>query len=287
MTRSVFPYPGGKFYHADWVLRHLPGHESYVEPFGGGGAILLNKERSQKEVYNDADGDLVQFFKTLRDSPNELVEWLEGTPYSRELWDEYATAFYNGERPADRVERAGRFFYLRFSQNSAKYEGKSGFLSPRTRSQSQTYANAVGKLTTYAGRFQGVCIEHRDFTTLFDHYDTEETLFYCDPPYFGSEGRYLHDEFSHVEFADAVEGLDGRWLISYSELPAAIESLARTDDVSVRSYAGRGVSMGMNEGEQKAQPERLVMNFDPDETPLFSGPEQSTLPGATTDGGGQ
>lgn len=86
MVRAVFPFPGGKSKLASWILEH----ECFVELFGGATGVLVNKnpDVSDVEVYNDLDGDLVQFFRVLRKRPVELREWLERVPYSREIYDE-------------------------------------------------------------------------------------------------------------------------------------------------------------------------------------------------------
>jgi len=66
VTESVFPFPGGKILSSSLDHRALPEHKCYVEVFGGSGAVLVNKPESHTEVYNDLDGDLVQFFEVLR-----------------------------------------------------------------------------------------------------------------------------------------------------------------------------------------------------------------------------
>jgi len=105
---SAFPYIGGKTHLSRWIADQLPQHTVYVEPFGGSASVLLNKPRSDIEVYNDLDRDIVQFFEVARDRPDELAEWVRRTPYSQELHSEWVEQFYNGERADDPIKRAGR-----------------------------------------------------------------------------------------------------------------------------------------------------------------------------------
>jgi len=113
---SIIPFPGGKGRVAEWVISHIPEHDTFIEVFGGGAGILYNKKRSKYETYNDIDGDLTQFFSIIRNHPGELASWLESVPYSRSLYDDWVTEFYRGFRPDDPIERAGRFFALRYMQ---------------------------------------------------------------------------------------------------------------------------------------------------------------------------
>src|SRR5690349_23120456 len=80
----VFGWYGGKFSHLDWLLPLLPDAHHYCEPFAGSGAILLNRTPSPVETYNDIDGDVVHFFKVLRDKPRDLMRAISLTPFSRE-----------------------------------------------------------------------------------------------------------------------------------------------------------------------------------------------------------
>ena len=80
VTRPLVRYHGGKFLLAPWIIQHFPAHRVYVEPFGGGGSVLLRKKRSYAEVYNDLDGEMVNLFKVVRDQGDELTRRIRLTP---------------------------------------------------------------------------------------------------------------------------------------------------------------------------------------------------------------
>src|SRR5580704_16426614 len=102
----VFGWYGGKFSHLEWLLPLLPMTPYYCEPFAGSGAVLLNRPPSGVETYNDLDGEVVNFFKVLRDDPQELQRLIALTPFSRE---EFAAACELDEA-LTALERARRFY---------------------------------------------------------------------------------------------------------------------------------------------------------------------------------
>lgn len=108
---AAFPYVGGKWRMAPRIVRMLPDdHEVFVEVFGGSGAVLFAKERSKVEVLNDCDGDVVNFFRVLRDEAltDRLMERLLNTPYSRKEYAEMCRQ----PPPGDPVLRAWRFWAI-------------------------------------------------------------------------------------------------------------------------------------------------------------------------------
>lgn len=104
---------GGKYSHLTWLLPQLPQTKRYVEPYGGSGAVLLNQEPSQIEVFNDKDSDITNFFKILRDRKDDLLEKIALSPFSREEF-EMAIEKQNDD-DLSAIEQA-RLFFVRAGQ---------------------------------------------------------------------------------------------------------------------------------------------------------------------------
>ena len=276
MSKSVFSYPGGKTQMFSWIESFIKTHRTWVDVFGGSGVVTANKDPSKVEIYNDLDGDLVHFFTTLRDSREALQEWLRATPHSRELHTQYASEFFDGERPTDDVERAGRFFYLRFTQFACKYNGISGYNGSTKHSAADSLNSATERLTQWQRRFSSVQIEQVDFETLIDRYDTPQTLFYADPPYM-DEGDVLYSHeggFEHGRFVDTLLDTEGDWLVSYTRVPEPLREAA-----TCIVEQDRLVRMSQGQHESKTNTERLVMSYDPERVPMHSEEAQSTIGG--------
>lgn len=271
---SVFKYPGGKTLMFDWIENHIPEHHTWVDVFGGSGVVTANKAKSSVEVYNDRDGDLVQFFTTLRDNGEELAEWLAQTPHSRELHDRYATEFYDGHRPDDDIERAGRFFYLRYTQWGTKYSGVSGYNGGKKRSAASSYNQAIARLSEWQQRFRAVQIEQLDFADVISRYDGPDTVLYCDPPYMDEgDALYSHEQFNHGRFCDALLDAEADWLVSYTRVPEPLHDAA----VCIAEQ-DRRVRMRQGQGDwEKTNTERLVMNYDPSERRLHTEQKQAGM----------
>ena len=186
----AFGWYGGKFSHLNWLLPLLPECHHYCEPFGGSAAVLINRAPSPVETYNDMDGEVVNFFRVLRDKQqDELVQKIALTPFSREEF--FRAVEKNGARPVSDLERA-RLFYIRARQartglaqtaslgrwancKNTSRAGMSGVVS--------RWLGGVEHLPEIAMRLLRVQIENRPAIEVIKLYDDEKTLFYCDPPY--------------------------------------------------------------------------------------------------------
>lgn len=284
MSLSAFPYPGGKTRFVDEIRSRLPDHRTYVEPFGGSAAVLLNKPESYTEVFNDLNSDIVQFFRVLREQPDELRDWLETVPYSREIHRRWADQFYSGHRPTDDVIRAGKWFYLRYTQYGGKIATNSGFKASGGRNEARSYRGAIDDLEEIVDRFKHVNLECQDYRTVLDRYDGGETVFYLDPPYYGKEGYYNADGFDHAAFVDDLAATEGRWICSYGDLPPAMGKAVEERGWHTASYEVHYSLDVQKADDADTSTERLVLNFDPEDVTPFRPTQQTGLESFGGDG---
>jgi len=270
MVNNCFPYPGNKARHSKWILEHIPEHECYVELFGGAAGVLFNKPRSKIEVYNDLNGDIPHFFRVLRDRGDELQEWLRNVPYSRDVYEDWATKYYDGYRPDDDIKRAGRFFLLRKAQYGGLIESKSGFaIEAPHRSKATQFSDKVDVLCEFRNRLRDVTIESKDAFELIKRFDGPKTLFYADPPYEGTEGRYNSNRFDHAKLAQRAKEIEGKIIISYDSIPTHYNE--RFNLTSKES------NHAMSNASTKDVTEYLIMNYDSKGEPIMSDVGQQTL----------
>lgn len=222
----VLKYYGSKFRLAKWIIEHFPKHRHYVEPFGGGASVLLLKEPAILETYNDLNGDIVNFFRVLRECPEKLIQQLELTPWAR---SEYESCLDNSDAP-DSVEAARRLYCrLWMSIHGGMVPSKAAFRRHKHRRRSVTKDSRPQHLFDAAQRLRSVVIENRDAFKLISETDSANTLFYLDPPYIGStrtnKNMYSHEmtDEKHYEFAELLYNLKGFVVLSGYSSPLYFE----------------------------------------------------------------
>ncbi len=221
VTRTALRYHGGKSKLAAWIISNFPEHRVYVEPFAGSAIILLRKKPAELEILNDLDGEVVNFFKVLREQPQRLIRLIELTPYAR---DEYFAAKLAS---ADPVEAARRL-YIRSWQQMYGSPTKDGgtWRFQRTLQRSKTIVddwNNIDYLWSIAARLKLVQIENDDALRVIERYDSPETLFYIDPPYLWSSRsnrwrkrgyRFEMEDEDHVRLARKLSNVRGMVIVS-------------------------------------------------------------------------
>lgn len=196
--KSPIKYFGGKGGMYKTILDQFPhgfgedktktsnnGAETYIEPFGGSGAILFHKKPSPVEIYNDIEDNVYSFFKVVSDKSlfQELQDLCELTIFSRKIFMEFSDDLR--DKDLTLVERAFRFFYV----NRVAYNGVGSFscsVNAIRKGMSKTISDmlsAIDRLPEVHSRLRSVIIENKNALDIIQKYDKDNVLFYLDPPY--------------------------------------------------------------------------------------------------------
>ena len=216
--KPPFAYYGGKTTLAPQIAKLLPEHDHYVEPFAGSLAVLLAKEPSPMETVNDLDGDLMIFWRVLRDNREELAYVCEHTPHSRE---EYLAACEDVSSLPD-IERARRVF-VRLTQgrsHSMKPTGWKNHISYTAGSMTDRINKYQSRLKAVSKRLKNVSLESRDAVEVAESYGANPSVcIYADPPYLGSTRadnyrlEMLEDDL-HTQLSDVLNNVKASVVLS-------------------------------------------------------------------------
>lgn len=274
MSRSALPtrpplrYHGGKWRAAPFILSHLPEHHSYVEPYGGGASLLLRKEPSAVEVYNDLGGSVVRFFRVLREQPVELIRAIHLTPYAR-------AEFVLAREPSDDDLEAARRFYVLSWQGRGGPTAKwnTGWRFQRTIDNRQYNCASwddTEHLWAVAGRLKAVQIECDTALAVIARYDRPGTLFVCDPPYVAStrskwqSAAYEHEmrDSDHAALAQALHGIAGMAVVCGYPSPLYAEIYRDWEHVDYQSLTdvatARTERLWLSPAAARARPQQTL-----------------------------
>jgi DNA adenine methylase len=212
VIKAPFGWQGNKFRMKDKILHHLPYRRVYAEPFGGTGNILLNRKVSKVEVYNDRYSGMTDFYKTVADPVlyPQLLDRLHIFVHSRELFLWSRDTWKDCQDP---IERAARWFYsirMSFGKQGRNFGRATKSASGLGRSfhESIELFHSVHRRLNEGG---GVILENQDFRTILKDFDSSDSVFYLDPPYFDCWATYEKDlsKAEHVEMLDKIFEMQG------------------------------------------------------------------------------
>ncbi|MCM1513257.1 MAG: DNA adenine methylase [Oxalobacter formigenes] len=253
-TKPVIPWIGGKRKLAKHIMPLFPEHSCYVEPFCGAAALFFLKEPSRVEVLNDINGDLINLYRVIKYHLEEFARQFKWSLTSRQIFDWLRNT--PPETLTD-IQRAARFFYLQKLAFGGKIENQS-FGTTTTSPLRLNLLRLEEDLSLAHLRLARTTIEHQHWEACIRRYDRSHTLFYCDPPYWGTEGYGV--EFGLEQYdrlATLAKNIHGRMIVSVNDIPEmrkAFEGLNMQDIAVSYSLAG-GAS-------QKKARELVVRNFD-------------------------
>lgn len=193
ITSKPLKWHGGKHYLADRIIKLMPEHTHYVEPYAGGLSVLLAKPaeliKGHSEVVNDLNGGLSNFWDVLSSEElfSELKCRLESTPFSERIWETAALQNQATTPKEDMVDSAVRFF-IQYRQ-SRQGLGKDFATLSRNRTrrgmneQVSSWLAAVEGLPEAHERLKRVVVLNRDAAQVIQQQDGTNSFFYLDPPY--------------------------------------------------------------------------------------------------------
>lgn len=203
--KPVVRWAGGKTRHLKTILPLIPHHERYIEPFAGGLAVLLAKERSKREIINDRNNDLINFYRNVRYHLPAVLEELEFLLGSR-------TDFFSWiDQPgATELQRSCRWF----ARHLHSWGGKGVSFAARDK-----ISNKIDVIKALHQRLDGVTIESTDYQKIIARYDHEQAFYFIDPPYLhcdpGVYRGWTVDEMEQLE--EHIRGLKGKWILTVDD----------------------------------------------------------------------
>lgn len=265
--KTPLTYYGGKQMLAPLIIKLFPEHRLYGEVFVGGGAVFFMKEPSAVEVINDVNSELINFYKQVKYNFVELEKEIYSTLHSRQLHAD-AIVVYNNPHLFTEKKRAWAVWAnsaLGFGgmlDSSFGYDKSKNTTSKKIRNKRESFTIDL------ANRLCDVQIESADALRIIRTRDTNESFFYCDPPYFNSDmGHY--DGYTVEDFImllETLEKIKGKFLLSSYPSPQLSEYIKK-NGWSSWSKKMR-VTVGNKSGKAKTKQEVLTANYPLDEAKL-------------------
>ena len=236
MSKPFFPWMGGKRRLSKNILPLFPDHTCYVEAFAGAGALFFAKEPAKVEVLNDIDGDIVNLYRVVKHHLDEFCRQFRWALHAREI---HKWAYDTPPETLTDIQRGARFYYLLkcgFGAQVGTSFGTSATAPPKL-----NLLRLEEDLSAAHLRLARTSIERLDWRKVVEKYDRAATLFYFDPPYWGTTG-YGH-EFTQADYqalADTVRSLKGKAIVSLNdrkEVRALFKGL-RIQSVPITYFVG-------------------------------------------------
>ena len=216
MSKPIIPWVGGKRRLAKKILPIFPEHKCYVEPFAGGAALFFLKEPAKVEVLNDINLDLVNLYRVVQHHLDEFVRQFRWALTSRKIYE------WLQDTPPDvltDIQKAARFYYLQKLAFGGKVSGQT-FGTATTSKPRLNLLRIEEELSDAHLRISNIYIEHLPWDKCIEKYDRPHTLFYCDPPYYGTEGYGVDFGLEQYDrMAELAKSIKGNMVISVNDIP--------------------------------------------------------------------
>ena len=212
----IVPWIGVKRRLAKHILPLFPEHTCYVEPFCGAAALYFLKTPSKIEVINDINGELVNLYRVVKHHLEEFIRQFKWALVSRQI---YKWLKDTPEETLTDIQRAARFYYLQKQAFGGKVADHT-FGTSTTSAPRFNLLRIEEELSMAHLRLSRTLVEHMDWYQCIERYDRLHTLFYCDPPYWGTEGYgvdFSMDNYGRM--AALARSIKGKMVISVNDIP--------------------------------------------------------------------
>ncbi len=278
---SMINWIGGKSLSAKKIMRMMPEHSCYTEPFFGAGWCLFEKPISNVEYINDINGELINFWRVIQKQSKEFIERGKYEMYSEEFFYEYYADFYSGAHSkTSNVERAFRFFCMIKEAFASKFGAGWGF-GP-SRNMGNSFFNEFKIIDKIAERLKHVQMACRDFKTFIEDLDRDYTFHLVDPPYikanvdeqyFKSMGNVgnrcipgftLHD---HQRLYNTLSKIKGKFLLTIDDCSFIRERYCEGEQDSKGFYwiENEVAYSSMDKNSRRHVVELIITNYDTNE----------------------
>lgn len=256
--KTPLSYYGGKQKLCSRILEIIPSHVLYCEPFIGGGAVFFAKPISELEVLNDTNSELINFYRVVKNRFVDLEMMIRGTSHSRRLHND-ASIVYNNPHLFDEVKRAWAVWVLSSQSFSSIMDGTFGYDKAKNHTTKKISNNRDRFTEEMTVRLSNCTIECADALYIIQSRDTENSFFYCDPPYIGSNcGHYDgYTESDFMALLQVLSAVKGKFLLSSypSELLAKFTAKNKWHSFSIEQQ------VSVNKGYGKKKIEVLTANY--------------------------
>lgn len=260
--KTPISYYGGKQNLAQTICKLIPPHNLYCEPFIGGGAVFFNKEKSEVEVINDTNRQLISFYRVLQHDFVSLEKEVRISLHSRALHRD-AKAIYDNPHLFSETKVAWAVWALAQQSFSSMLDGTWGYDKAKGTTSKKIHNKRESFTEELAIRLQQTQIECTDALRIINSRDTVDAFFYCDPPYFNSDcGHY--DGYSEQDFENLLETLanaKGKFLLS------SYPSKLLTQFTKANNWYQHEIQMTVSVGNKGTKPRKpktevLTANYD-------------------------
>ncbi|MUP44881.1 DNA adenine methylase [Gramella sp. BOM4] len=260
--KTPISYYGGKQNLINTILPLFPDHTLYAEPFIGGGAIYWAKKPSEIEVINDTNKELINFYEVCKNDFVDLEKMIRISLHSRSLHSD-ASVVYNNPHLFSRIKRAWAVWVLASQSFASMLDGSWGYDKSKGTTSQKIARRRESFTEEFSIRMQNTQVECTDALRIINSRDSENSFFYCDPPYYNSDcGHY--DGYSLYDFENLLKTLSkikGKFLLS--SYPSDILKEYTEKFGWQQKTLEQTVSVSNNTGKSgKKKTEAMTANYD-------------------------